>query len=51
MARAPRSGHSGEEDAPTASPLRRLGWFVAIWALSVLALGVVGYAIKLSLGQ
>lgn len=26
--------------------LKRLGWFVAIWALSVLALGAVGLAIR-----
>lgn len=29
--------------------LRRLGWFVVIWAVSVLALGVVAYAIRLAL--
>lgn len=28
---------------------KRLGWFVAIWALSVLALGVVGGVIKLAI--
>jgi hypothetical protein len=27
----------------------RLGWFALIWAASVLALGVVGYGIKLML--
>lgn len=26
---------------------RRLGWFVAIWCLSVAALGVVAYALRL----
>lgn len=26
--------------------LKQLGWFVAIWAISVLALGVVGLAIR-----
>lgn len=28
---------------------KRLGWFVGIWAMSVLALGVVGGLIKLAL--
>jgi len=27
----------------------RIGWFVLIWAGSVLALGIVGYGIKLML--
>ncbi|MFC3099049.1 DUF2474 family protein [Alteraurantiacibacter palmitatis] len=26
--------------------LKRLGWFVAIWALSVLAITAVGYLIR-----
>lgn len=26
--------------------LRRLGWFVAIWAMSIAALGVVGWCIR-----
>jgi preprotein translocase subunit Sss1 len=25
---------------------KRLGWFVAIWAMSVLVLGIVGYIIR-----
>ncbi len=25
---------------------RRIGWFVAIWAASVMALGIVAYAIR-----
>ncbi|MEX1235875.1 MAG: DUF2474 domain-containing protein [Roseovarius sp.] len=29
------------------SGLRKLGWFIAIWIASVLALGVVAYAIRL----
>lgn len=29
--------------------LRRLLWFVALWAAGVLAVGVIGYAIKLIL--
>lgn len=29
--------------------LKRLGWFVAIWAVSVAVLGIVGLAIKLVL--
>jgi hypothetical protein len=28
---------------------RRLGWFIAIWALSVAALGIVAYGIRLFL--
>jgi len=28
---------------------RRIGWFVAIWLFSVLALGVVAYAIRLAI--
>jgi hypothetical protein len=28
----------------------RLMWFVGIWAAGVLAVGIVGYAIKLALG-
>ncbi|MBU0781697.1 MAG: DUF2474 domain-containing protein [Alphaproteobacteria bacterium] len=31
------------------SIFRRIGWFVAIWLLSVLALGVVAYAIRLAI--
>jgi hypothetical protein len=26
--------------------VKQIGWFVAIWAMSVLALGVVGLAIR-----
>lgn len=29
--------------------IKRLGWFVAIWAMSVAALGIVGLAIRLVL--
>jgi len=29
--------------------LKRLSWFVAIWVMSVLALGIVGYVIRLVL--
>ena len=28
---------------------RRIGWFVAIWGLSVAALGVVGWMIRLAI--
>lgn len=28
---------------------RRIGWFIAIWLLSVLALGIVAYAIRLAI--
>jgi hypothetical protein len=31
------------------STLRKVGWFVGIWILSVLALGVVAYAIRLAI--
>lgn len=31
------------------SRIKQLGWFIAIWALSVLALGIVGGLIKLML--
>lgn len=31
------------------SILRKLGWFVGIWILSVLALGIVAYAIRLAI--
>jgi hypothetical protein len=29
--------------------LRRIGWFVAIWLASVLALGLVAYIIRLAI--
>lgn len=43
-----------EDGAAQAAPPRRslgvrLGWLALIWAGSVLALGVVGYAIKMML--
>lgn len=28
---------------------RKIGWFIAIWLLSVLALGIVAYAIRLAI--
>lgn len=31
------------------STLRRIGWFVALWVMSVLALGIVAYAIRLAI--
>ncbi len=31
--------------------LRQLGWFVGIWAASVLALGLVAGVIKVALGS
>jgi len=34
--------------APLAS---RLFWFVGLWCAGVLAVGIVGYAIKLALGN
>lgn len=29
--------------------LRKIGWFIAIWVISVLALGVVAYVIRLAI--
>lgn len=29
--------------------LKKIGWFVAIWIVSVLALGTVAYAIRLAI--
>lgn len=29
-----------------AGRFKRLGWFVAIWAMSVAALGLIGFAIR-----
>ena len=34
----------------TSSLPRRLGWFILLWAGGVVAVGIVGYAIKLALG-
>ncbi|MGB7240865.1 MAG: DUF2474 family protein [Sulfitobacter sp.] len=31
------------------STFRRIGWFVALWVMSVLALGIVAYAIRLAI--
>lgn len=31
------------------SSVRKLGWFVGIWILSVLALGIVAYTIRLAI--
>ncbi len=36
-------------DGKMPTTLRRLLWFVALWAAGVLAVGAVGYAIKLVL--
>lgn len=33
--------------AAPGSPWKRLAWFAAIWAMSVAALGVVAYGIRL----
>lgn len=29
------------------APLRKIGWFITLWVCSVLALGLVAYAIRL----
>ena len=31
------------------SPLQKIGWFAILWLASVLALGVVAYAIRLAI--
>ena len=28
---------------------RKIGWFIAIWLVSVLALGIIAYAIRLAI--
>ncbi|WP_083792018.1 DUF2474 family protein [Roseobacter sp. GAI101] len=33
------------------STFRRIGWFVALWLISVLALGIVAYAIRLAINS
>lgn len=39
---------SDSANSDTVSPLwRRLAWMVAIWAMSVAVLGVVGYILRL----
>ncbi|MDP5362578.1 MAG: DUF2474 domain-containing protein [Paracoccaceae bacterium] len=32
-----------------AATFRKIGWFIAIWLFSVLALGIVAYAIRLAI--
>lgn len=32
-----------------AATLRKIGWFIGLWILSVMALGVVAYVIRLAL--
>jgi hypothetical protein len=32
-----------------AAPLRKLGWFIVIWIMSVITLAVVAYAIRLAI--
>lgn len=39
---------AGED--PPRSRVKRLGWFVALWAAGVLAVTVVAYAIRLVIG-
>lgn len=45
-------GGAAREPRPEAPPsrLRRLGWLLAIWAASVLALGAVAWLIRLLMG-
>ena len=33
------------------STFRRIGWFVALWLISVLVLGIVAYAIRLAINS
>jgi len=33
------------------STFRRIGWFIALWLISVLALGIVAYAIRLAINS
>lgn len=33
------------------STFRRIGWFVALWLIGVLALGIVAYAIRLAINS
>lgn len=40
---------AGAETRPPASLAVRIAWFSLIWAGSVIALGIVGYGIKLML--
>jgi hypothetical protein len=52
----PRLGVVREDRADPATagadrPWKRLAWFAVLWAGSVGALGLVGYAIKLTLGK
>lgn len=43
--------HAAPKTSPTGASLpRRLLWFFALWAAGVLAVGLVGLAIKLALG-
>ena len=30
---------------------RKIGWFIAIWLMSVLSLGIVAYAIRLAINS
>jgi uncharacterized protein DUF2474 len=39
-----------DEASPAPSRLVRLGWLIAIWAASVLALGVVAWVIRQLMG-
>jgi hypothetical protein len=33
------------------STFRQIGWFVALWLISVLALGIVAFAIRLAINS
>ena len=43
-------GTPGEPPPASPSRLRRLGWLLAIWAASVLALGAVAWLIRQLMG-
>jgi hypothetical protein len=52
MGSRPTKAHEASApDADGAKWPRRIAWFVAIWAMSVGALGVLAYGLKLWIGS
>ncbi len=39
-----------DDEGPPRSRVKRLGWFVALWAAGVLAVAAVAYAIRIFIG-